>query len=282
MARDVIRLWRLPDMPGVELRRGFQVLSPVGRHWHDEYQLCSIEGGGGELRHRGVAHPTPAGSLFVVSPGELHANMSREAEGCSFRTMYLRPDLLAQASRQLGVAGLPDFARPMVHDRDLIASYRSAHRAMETGAPRLERETGVLQLLVTLVERYASGSRAARRMGREREAVRKAREYLSGHFRDPVSLGELARVAGLSPFHLTRVFRQEVGLPPHAYQNQLRVHYARSLIETGQPLSLAAQMAGFSDQSHLARQFRRTFAVPPGAYRAPRSKNVQDANLPTR
>ena len=62
---------------------------------------------------------------------------------------------------------------------------------------------------------------------------------------------------------------------------QVRRDHARRLIQAGRPLAQAAQMAGFADQSHLVRHFRRTFAVTPGAYRALGRKNVQDTDPPS-
>jgi len=277
-AVDRIRVWRVPEVPGIELRRGVRVRAPVARHWHDEYQLCLIEGGGGELRHGRAIHRTPPGSLFVVPPGDVHSNHSDSTEGCSFRSLYVGPDRLARAAAQVGIAGLPDFSRPMLEDARLSVLFRRAHQGFEAGASRLEGESELLRLLATLVGRHASGRRPLRPAGREPGAVARAREYLHAHFREPVSLGELARVVALSPFHLSRVFRDRTGLPPHAYQNQLRVHHARRLIEAGWPPAMAAPMAGFADQSHLTRHFRRVLAVPPGAYR--RRKNVQDAGTP--
>lgn len=271
-----IRLWRSPETPGVELRTGSHVSAPVARHWHDEYQLCLIETGGGWLFHRGVAHETPAGSLFVLAPGEVHANAARDGDGCSFRSLYAGADVLGAAAGELGRAGLPDFPRPMVDDRALLAAYLRSHRALVEGAPRLERESRLLGTLVALVQRHAAGGDAAPRPRCERGAVGQARAYLHAHFAEPVALSVLARVAGLSAFHLTRVFCAELGLPPHAYQTQLRVHAARRLIEAGEPLVDVARTVGFADQSHLSRHFRRLLGVPPGAYRAARGKNVQD------
>jgi AraC-like DNA-binding protein len=280
MPRGSIQIWQPRDIPGIELRRGVSVREPVERHWHDEYQLCLIDGGGGVLRHGGISHPTPPGSLFVIAPGDVHSNESRGPAGCSFRSVYLGPGVLRRAAAEIGGAGLPDFARPVIHDRALFSLWSNAHRAMDAGAPRLERESRLQQATVALMRRHAAGAWQPRPPGSERAAVRRARDYLHAHFSDPISIAQLATVARLSAFHLSRVFRREIGLPPHAYQNQLRVHYARRLIQAGRPLAQVAQMAGFADQSHLVRQFRRTFAVPPGAYRRVERKNVQDTDPP--
>ena len=85
----------------------------------------------------------------------------------------------------------------------------------------------------------------------------------------------LAAAAGLSPYYFIRVFRQAVGLTPHAYLVQLRVETAKRLLDRGQPVVEAALAAGFADQSHLTRHFKRIVGVTPGQYLL-NSKNVQD------
>ena len=111
-------------------------------------------------------------------------------------------------------------------------------------------------------------------------AVRAVRDLLAERLADPPSLDDLARESGMSPFALVRAFRLETGLPPHAYVNHLRVRLARRLLDDGVgPADVAAQ-AGFADQAHLTRHFKRVVGVPPGSYQRERGadtgKNVQD------
>jgi AraC-like DNA-binding protein len=86
-----------------------------------------------------------------------------------------------------------------------------------------------------------------------------------------VTLGELATLAGLSPFHFLRSFRRATGLPPHAYLIQVRVRKARSLLLRGSSAGEAALTAGFADQSHLNRHFKRFTGVTPCVYATARS-----------
>jgi AraC-like DNA-binding protein len=110
----------------------------------------------------------------------------------------------------------------------------------------------------------------APRIGPEHRAVKRAREYLEALRSENVSLERLAQEAGLSPFHLCRVFRQSIGLPPHAYQSLIRAliraRFAKTLLAKGLPISQAAVEVGFFDQAHLTRQFKRIFGVTPGQY----------------
>jgi AraC-like DNA-binding protein len=81
-----------------------------------------------------------------------------------------------------------------------------------------------------------------------------------------VRLAELAEVAGMGPFALTRCFRRVVGVPPYAYLELLRVERAKELLRGGTAITEVAHVTGFSDQSHLTRHFRRVVGVPPGRY----------------
>jgi AraC family transcriptional regulator len=78
----------------------------------------------------------------------------------------------------------------------------------------------------------------------------------------------LSSMAGLSPHHFARAFQQSMGMPPHRYLLRRRVeHVEQMLRETQLPLSQIALAAGFADQSHLARHFRRLTGMPPSLAR---------------
>jgi AraC-like DNA-binding protein len=92
------------------------------------------------------------------------------------------------------------------------------------------------------------------------------RHYLEAHYMDNPSLETLAQIAGLSPFHFVRVFRQATGLPPHTYLTQLRINRAKAQLQAGDPIADVAAATGFSDQSHLTRRFKRIVGVTPGQF----------------
>jgi transcriptional regulator of acetoin/glycerol metabolism len=93
-------------------------------------------------------------------------------------------------------------------------------------------------------------------------------KYIESHLDERISLEALASMAGLSAHHFARAFRQSVGTPPHGYLLQRRLeHVGHLLRETQLPLSQIALAVGFSDQSHLARHFRRLTGMPPSLAR---------------
>ena len=96
--------------------------------------------------------------------------------------------------------------------------------------------------------------------------ARRVAEYLEENLARPVTLDELSAATGRSKYHLLRVFRQETGLPPHAWQMRARVLRARGLLDRGMAVARAALETGFADQAHLTRHFKRLLGVTPGRY----------------
>jgi AraC-like DNA-binding protein len=93
-------------------------------------------------------------------------------------------------------------------------------------------------------------------------------EYINSNLDQNIGLEALAEMAGLSTHHFARAFKQTVGIPPHGYVLQRRIDHAQQMLRnTDLPMSEIALSAGFSDQSHLARHFRRITGMSPSVVR---------------
>ena len=102
------------------------------------------------------------------------------------------------------------------------------------------------------------------RGGLSPSVTRRVCDYIEGHLDEKIRLDGLAALAGLSTDYFARAFHQSVGVPPHSYLLRRRLeHVEHMLRETHAPLSEIALATGFSDQSHLARHFRRWAGMSP-------------------
>jgi len=117
-----------------------------------------------------------------------------------------------------------------------------------------------------LLSKFGGVTVAGKGAGRERRAVRRAKEFLSENLDTKLSLQEVAAVVGLSRYHFLRVFKKATGLPPHVFRTQQRVDTARRLLKTGMPFSQVALATGFSDQSHFTNKFRQFIGATPSQY----------------
>jgi AraC family transcriptional regulator len=102
-------------------------------------------------------------------------------------------------------------------------------------------------------------------------STRKLKEvlcYIEGNLGQPLSLAEVASVAGISVSHFKTLFRESIGQPLHQYVIRRRVERAKDLIgEDKLSISQIAFETGFSHQSHLARHMRRVLGVSPKGLR---------------
>ncbi len=240
-----------------------------GRHTHEGFAIGVIERGAETFYYRGAVHTAPAGSIVVISPDELHTGQSATDYGWSYRMIYPPADLLARVASELAgqPRGIPYFTSPIVCDDALFVVLRAAHVALELSHSALERETRLMEALAMLVRRHAEDRPALAQPGLAHHALRHAQDYLREHFAEDISLEQLAQHVYLSPFHLSRLFREQLGLPPHTYLNQIRVNRAKNLLNAGLSPTDVAHAVGFADQSHLTKAFKRVVGVPPGQYR---------------
>lgn len=84
----------------------------------------------------------------------------------------------------------------------------------------------------------------------------------------PFAIRDMARSVGISPYHMIRQFKASFGLTPHQFQIQCRIRKAQKLLERGESVIGAAYAAGFCDQSHLDRCFRKIVGMTPNEYKS--------------
>jgi AraC family transcriptional regulator len=107
-----------------------------------------------------------------------------------------------------------------------------------------------------------------RRVGRAPSWLGSAEEFLRSRIGDSVGLSELAAAVGVNPTHLARVFRARYGFSVGEYGRRVRLEWAAAQIaRDDRPIAEIATQAGFADQSHFTRLFRRHVGTTPARFR---------------
>lgn len=235
---------------------------------HDYFVIGMVEAGVQKFDYRRDQHITlPTGSI-VLNPGEPHTGESAIPSGFRYRALYPEAYVLQQVASEIQGRSqqIPFFSQPVIHDSVLFEHMRNLHATLETATSTLEHESRYLWTLAQLVIRHADSRFHASALKSERSEIRKIRAHIEERYAEDIKLADLATLVHWSPFYLLRAFRKEVGIPPHAYLESIRVRRAQDLLKNGLPIAEAAYATGFSSQSHLTTTFKRFIGVTPGQY----------------
>jgi AraC-like DNA-binding protein len=274
------RFWANPTLPHLELRSTADGRSlHYGLHSHPEFSIGLVSAGRSVLRNSAGECAVGSGDLVLVNAGEVHACRALDDQAWAYSMLFVDTGWLAQL--QTLVLGrqherLLPFAASVLRGRaDLAHGFRRLVASLEDAqADTFEREQHSLDFFTTLVEASSLGDGAGCKpplhshgRGMDRR-LRRAIDLLHDRYSQALRLADLSEAAGLSATQLTRLFRAQTGLTPHAYLVNVRVQRSRALLrEGGLPLAEIAATTGFADQAHLQRHYRRLNAVTPGAYR---------------
>jgi len=237
-------------------------------HMHDYFVICLIDKGIQSFSHRGSKYITPPGGLIMLNPGDDHTGEPADKEGFEYRAIY--PTIAHMQEAVFELTGRyqdsPYFTNVRIDNQILTNLVRKLYSSLVVDANPLETEAFFIQALTSIVAKTAKFKYSTISIGQERNAVRKARQFIQVNWSQKITLSELAKYVGLSRYYFLRIFCAEVGIPPHSYQDSLRVSYAKRLLKQGVPLKEVAIETGFSDQSHFANRFKRVVGVTPGFY----------------
>jgi AraC-like DNA-binding protein len=255
------------QLQGLEVLHAQFIEHRYSRHAHDYFVIALVESGAASYWYRGAQRVAVAGQVFVVNPEEPHTGEAVTRGGYIYRVLYPRAEYLARVAADIGTrATVPFFKASVLHDPPLARLVSSFHKRLAEKAPKSECESLLLRTLTRLLTQHADPHVAPRPVGKERPAVRMAREYMEANFAEDVSLSKLAALVSLSPYYFARAFEREIGLPPHAYLENVRIQKAREFLNRGATLASTALSAGYSDQSHLTHRFKRFLGITPGQY----------------
>lgn len=249
------------DGGGVQRMQASFAGAAFARHRHDTYAVGVTDHGVQSFRYRGSVHSSTPGKVVVLYPDEPHDGYAGTDAGFAYRILYADPAALLEALRAATgrYCVLPFVRAPVATSASLAAVVRYAFALEPDG---LAAEAIVLRLAACLLEEAGAEVRQPRL---DTAAVERARQLLDGSIGRVVRSAELEAASGLARFELARQFRARLGTSPYRYSLMRRLAFVRDRLGT-RPLVDLALEAGFADQAHFTRQFKRAFGVTPARY----------------
>lgn len=269
--------------------------------FHETYSFCLVSRFISPARvdwrynHR-LYFADPNHPIMAMQPGELHANVDRTPPA-DFIVLQIGANLMRQVAAELGYElprvdirpthngyGHPALIRALGAFRAGLCETLFPGKGPATGlctcASAFDRhQENLAEVVSAFIEHYVEHDRPASIACRGAAVLRKAKDYLREHFREPYDLSRLAEAAGCGRFYLSHVFKTELGVSPSEYQNSVRVARTCEALARfpDHPLEVIARSVGWpgrglgSDDSDraslLIRHFRRTLGTTPARFR---------------
>jgi len=240
---------------GITAVKGIFTDAGIKEHFHQDYSVGIIWHNTHGYVHGKKEYIAKTGEMRIFSPYDLH----RSLEGSwGYTQIFISPEFLTKFINDLTLeeGKLPNFA---LHSKDLKilqlsnTLYNALHNPMCDLLEIEQASSDFLSQLMHHTKERIQPQEQHHKTGKLNMAI----EYIHAHLDQPtLTIEEIAREIGISPYHFARSFKKQFGLPPHKYIVSLRVEKAKKLILGGVPAAYAALQSGFSDQSHMIKNLR--------------------------
>jgi AraC-like DNA-binding protein len=261
LMKDRVEYKRSKEIPGLVLSEARFSEFRFERHYHLDYHIALVTEGVQRQGFHGETLLLTPGSIQLMPPGEVHDGNSAGNESYTLKTFRLSPQLLNGLEEEIsGPDRFPALGGAVLQDSSLSGHLSRLHDALRTtppGSESMEIQSGWLTLLGRLFAQARMVKPQFVKGTLTPVQWQRVKEYCE----------ERAALCNLERFHFLKLFKQTVGMTPHAWIVRLRLERACSLLShTGRSLTQVAQEVGFYDQSHFNRAFRQAFGVSPSKY----------------
>lgn len=263
-------------MPYVETRRACQSRICYKSHSHPTFSIGAVDAGQSHFSSSFASEQLiQAGSIVVIPAHVEHACNPLSQHAWSYQMMHLDATWLAglldelqqemDLHLDLNTSYVPQLRPTILHDLHLYTAFTALNQVLfDPQISRLEKEQYLINTLTEMLipNFHWENIRAA---GYFQPYLPRLIECLNSSM-DDLSLQQLAEKLQISRYALIRLFKQYLGLTPHAYQLNQKVNQARLRLRQGCDLAQLAHELAFTDQSHFHRVFKQYTGVTPKQY----------------
>ena len=235
-------------------------------HTHNHMELFFIVGGKGQFLIQNQLYPVNVNNLVIINPNVTHTEVSLNAQPLEYIVLGIEGIELATSEHSNGQFNILDHFESV----EISGCLRNILREME------QKNTGyedVCQaymeiLIIRLMRNTALAVPTEPQSVSGNRQCASVKRYIDMHFKETLTLEQLADDAHMNKYYLSHAFKREYGTSPINYLITKRIEESKYLLaETDLSMSQIAQLLGFSSLSYFSQVFRKTQALSPMEYR---------------
>ena len=235
-------------------------------HTHNHMELFFIVGGKGQFLIDDQLYPVDVNTLVMINPNVTHTEVSLNAQPLEYIVLGIDGIELATSNTSNGQFSILNHYESM----EISSCLRNILREMEQKNPGYEDVCQAYMeiLIIRLMRTTALAVPAEPQTVSTNRQCAAVRRYIDLHFKEPLTLEQLAEEGHMNKFYLSHAFKKEYGVSPINYMLSKRLDESKYLLaETDLSLSQIAQLLGFSSLSYFSQVFHRTQGITPKEYR---------------
>lgn len=256
-------------------------------HSHDFVELAVILKGEGIFYIEGEEYPVREGNLLILNPGVRHKSLTRPGASSPAMECYLAfsgvefkdcvPGTLPLFEGGSLILRMPEQMR-----QEIFRLCAAVGRESENFRPGryFMLKAYLIQILCLIARERQTEQvqKAWKGRGKERYVfksvskkyvVEQIKRYLEEHYREKISLDQIAANMYLSPYYISKIFKSETGDTPINYLISLRMEHAREILDRDPETSIqtVAAAVGYEDAYHFSKRFKKYYGLSPLYYK---------------
>lgn len=235
-------------------------------HGHNYTELFFIVSGKGQFLIQGQVYPVDVNNLIIINPNVPHTEASRNAQPLEYIVLGISGmELASDTNSNCRFCILDSY-----ESKEISTCLRNILREMERKNPGYEDicQAYTEILTIRLMRSIAISPQAEAQVVSGNQQCATVKRYIDLHFKESLSLEQLAEEAHMNKYYLSHAFKQEYGISPINYLISRRIEESKYLLsETDLSMSQIAHILGFSSLSYFSQVFRKAHGTSPMDFR---------------
>ncbi len=266
MQKSITKLYDHHNNVYAEIKSNLESFGHFAKHSHDTFSLSIVKDGEVEIwYHNAPTRILNTKSIAIYNPNQVHMARNKSSKPIPYLNMHFQTDWCLSIQRE--IFGDIDAFLPvkpfLLADNELRKRLISLSNKINENDISLEKI--FREILFDLFHSYSY----IKEENKPHAVLERIEHYIINHIDQKIEIESIASEVGYSSAYINRLFKQHYGLTPHAFMIDKRIQKAKELISIHPESSLTdiAYQAGFYDQSHFIKKFKKVYSLSPNNYK---------------